>query len=74
VTARSRRPNPFRGGDPVGHPTETDEPDGETHSPHRLAVYHPDESGIPRYVGPAPRHAGRVRRSLGWLSRLFGGK
>ncbi len=66
------RSDPFRGGDPVGHPIETDEPDRDTRTPHRLTTYSPAGSGVPRYVGPLPPRPGPLRRVVRWLGRLIG--
>jgi len=56
------RPDPFRGGDPVGHPLEDDVQAHEPHPPHRLTTYRPSGTEVPRYVGPTDRRRGRIRR------------
>lgn len=69
---RPTKSDPFRGGDPVGHPLEGEAQTHEPHLPHRLTTYRPSGTEVPRYVGPTDRRKGRIRRFFWVLFHPFG--
>lgn len=57
----------FGGGDPIG--TLIEHGEGDKHHLHAdsLTAYQRGESGIPRFVGPAPKRPGMFRRMWRWV-------
>lgn len=66
------KPDPFRGGDPVGHPLEDDTQGRVPHPPRHLTAYRPSGTEVPRYVGPTDRRRGPIRRFFWALFHPFG--